>query len=143
MLLRNYQTAIDIAAKVKVSLGNDVVLSDTHSFQISQQLILQHRALYISIANKLEVVIPIVPEIGGRDLTTQNHLLLLGNRLIVWAIAQKLQLPMLPFPQLNGSMMEQNHQLLLGNQNTLKAIVAQIGAIATWPQSPSAIVLGK
>ncbi len=65
---------------------------------------------------------------GGGDLATQNHQLLLGNRQIVRAIAQKLGVQLPAPPQLSGNMVQQNNQLLLGNRNALQAIAGKVGA---------------
>ncbi|MGL5062990.1 MAG: hypothetical protein ACRC62_23685, partial [Microcoleus sp.] len=81
-----------------------------------------------SIAKKVGATVPNVAGAGSGDLATQNHQLLLGNRQIVRAIAQKLGVQLPAPPQLSGSMVKQNNALLQGNRNALSAIAAKVGA---------------
>jgi hypothetical protein len=89
----------------------------------------------IGIAKKLGVLIPSLPNAGGSDLVTQNHLLLLGNKLIFWAIASSLRINIPVAEPLHGSIIEQDYQLLLANQKILEAIARQLGATAAFKKN--------
>ncbi|TAE96806.1 MAG: hypothetical protein EAZ79_13210 [Oscillatoriales cyanobacterium] len=51
---------------------------------------MQNRAIFTSIATKVGATVPSVAGPGAGDLAAENHKLLLGNRQIVRAIAEKL-----------------------------------------------------
>ena len=120
LLLQNCLIMEQIAAKIGVEVSNNS--------EVKQQLICETRSILIGIAQKLGVLIPSLPNGGGSDLVTQNHLLLLGNRLIVWAIASSLRINIPVGEILHGNIFEQNYQLLLANQKILEAIALQLGA---------------
>ena len=130
MLLQNCLILEKIAAKIGIEVSNNTVTSESNLFDVKQQLSWETRSILIGIAQKLGVLIPSLPNACGSDLVTQNHLLLLGNRLILWAIASSLRINIPVAEPLHGSIFEQNYQLLLANQNTLEAIASQLGATA-------------
>ena len=89
---------------------------------------MQNRATFTSIAQKVGATVPSVAGAGSGDLATENQKLLLGNRQIVRAIAEKLGVKLPAPPELTGSMVKQNNTLLQGNRNALGAIAAKVGA---------------
>ncbi|TAG75609.1 MAG: hypothetical protein EAZ23_02560 [Oscillatoriales cyanobacterium] len=115
LLVKNGQTAKNIAAKVGAAASKDAAPSGSNPLQVNQQLILQNRAIFTSIATKVGATVPSVK-------------LLLGNRQIVRAIAEKLGVKLPAPPELSGSMVQKNNTLLQGNGKALAAIAAKVGA---------------
>jgi hypothetical protein len=128
LLLKNGQTAKNIAAKVGAAASNEAAPSGSNPLQVNQQLILQNRAIFTSIATKVGATVPSVAGPGSGDLAAENHKLLLGNRQIVRAIAEKLGVKLPAPPELSGSMVQKNNTLLQGNGKALGAIAAKVGA---------------
>lgn len=130
LLLQNCQKVRNIAAKVGIEPGNDPVFASKNLLEVKQQLSWKNRSILIGIAKKFGVLMPTLPNTSGSDLVTQNHLLLLGNGLLLWAIASSLGIKIPAAEQLSGSIIEQNHQLLLANQKAIDAIATKLGATA-------------
>jgi hypothetical protein len=128
LLLKNGQTAKNIAAKLGAAVSKDAAPSGSNPLQVNQQLILQNRAIFTSIATKVGATVPSVAGPGSGDLAAQNHQLLLGNRQIVRAIAEKLGVKLPAPPELSGSMVQKNNALLQANRNALGAIAGKVGA---------------
>ncbi|TAF51375.1 MAG: hypothetical protein EAZ60_26315 [Oscillatoriales cyanobacterium] len=60
LLLKNGQTAKNIAAKVGAPASKDAAPSGSNPLQVNQQLILQNRAIFTSIATKVGATVPSV-----------------------------------------------------------------------------------
>ena len=127
LLLQNNQILQSIAAKIGIPVTNNPFAADSDLLEM-KQLIWQTRYILIGIAQNLGVLIPNLPNAGGSDLVTQNHLLVLGNKLILWAIASSLRVNIPLAEPLHGSVFEQNYQMLLASQKILYAIALQLGA---------------
>ncbi len=127
LLLQNNQILQSIAAKIGIPVTNNPFAADRELLEMKQP-IWQTRSILIGIAQNLGVLIPNLPNVGGSDLVTQNHLLVLGNKLILRAIASSLRINIPRVEPLHGSVVEQNNQLLLASQKILYAIALQLGA---------------
>lgn len=139
LLLQNCQTIKNIAAKLGIAVTNDPDPSGKNLLEVKQQLGWQNQSILINIGKNLGVLTPTLSIPDDTDIVTQNHLLLLGNGLIVWALASSLRINMSPTQPLSGSIIEQNHQLLLANLNGLEAIAYKLGATPAPNQSEAGL----
>jgi hypothetical protein len=128
LLLQNCQLTRKIAAKVGIQLSDYAIPTNPNPFYVNQHLILLNRTMLIKIASNLGTMVPVLPQLEMDDAIAKNHLLLLGNRRIIKAIALRLNIGIPGLSLRTGTISEQNYQIIAATQIVLKAILAQTEA---------------
>ena len=129
LLTANTALAVKILAKAGGKPPMQTPIPANAAPLVKNQLrILNNRLIFLAIATAVKATVPAIPPRSTTtDVALQNASLLIGNRVIVRAIAMKLGVTLAPPITPIGSGPQQVNTLLKGNRSGLLLLAAKLG----------------